>query len=271
MANDPAAIAPDAKQVENPSRTLLAPPAQRSRARFARSARWRRLTPLLWLLPLFGVMTGAFFCLRNAWIDVNSSREAIYFRYLGGRIEWSSEMEGQVRGQVVGISLANAGRMGRVTDADVRRLARLPRLESLDLSQCGSVTGAGLQVLAGLTALEHLYLGDGEIPGPRVTDAELVNVSRLTRLKSLSLAGSSITDAGLARLKGLNNLEHIDLKGTRVTDAGLATLKQLPRLQCVFLERTCVTGQAALDLLRARPGLEVHHEILDDEASSNEN
>ena len=89
-----------------------------------------------------------------------------------------------------------------VVDADLRHVARLPRLETLDL-------------------------GD-----TRITDAGLVHLRGLTRLEELSLDHTQITDAGLANLKGLRNLRILWLEESRVTHDGIASLRQsLPHAQ----------------------------------------
>jgi hypothetical protein len=110
-------------------------------------------------------------------------------------------------------------------------------------------------------------------------------LSRLRRLKSLSLRSVAITDAGLSCLKEIPQLEELDLSDTRVTDAGLPHVAELPNLQSLSLGWTHVTdgglkqlkGMAALqhlnvlstsvtragavDLAGALPGLEIVREL----------
>ena len=60
-----------------------------------------------------------------------------------------------------------------------------------------------------------------------LTDAGLVHVSRLTKLKRLTLEDTQVTDAGLVHLSGLSNLQWLDLWGTKVGYTGLVHLKGL--------------------------------------------
>jgi hypothetical protein len=79
--------------------------------------------------------------------------------------------------------------------------------------------------------VDHVDLSVSSIP----SDHLIVQVGRLTRLKSLVLSGPCITDAELAYLKGLTSLEHLVLNNTQVSDAGVN------------------------DLMRGLPSLTVHH------------
>ena len=55
-----------------------------------------------------------------------------------------------------------------------------------------------------------------------------MHLKGLTGLQTLSLS-NKITDAGLVHLKGLTKLKELDLYGTNITDAGVTDLqKALP-------------------------------------------
>ena len=63
-----------------------------------------------------------------------------------------------------------------------------------------------------------------------MSDASLVHLKGMTRLRELQLSYTQISDEGVAHLKGLASLEEIDLTGTRVSAAAVATLREaLPR------------------------------------------
>ena len=65
----------------------------------------------------------------------------------------------------------------------------------------------------------------------RVTDAGLVHLKGLHKLKTLILWGA-ITDAGLENLKELKQLESLGLAGTNVTREGVKRLRQaLPKCE----------------------------------------
>ena len=75
----------------------------------------------------------------------------------------------------------------------------------------------------------EVYLPGPEVPGPEVTDASLAHLAGLTALERLYLYGNPITGPGLAHLTGLTALKELSLYNTQVTDAGVAELrKRLP-------------------------------------------
>ena len=88
------------------------------------------------------------------------------------------------------------------------------------------VTDAGLVHLEGMTRLKRLNLY-----GTKITDSGLAHLEGLTQLQTLDLAYTTITDAGLVHLKGLTQLKSLSFQGTQVTDAGLVHLKGLTRLE----------------------------------------
>jgi hypothetical protein len=91
----------------------------------------------------------------------------------------------------------------------------------------------------------------------RGTDAELVQVGRLRRLKQLHRCGFAVTDAGLAHLKGLTSLQLLSLDKTRVTDAGLAHLEGLTSLKWLAVAKTKVTDAGVNDLRKALPNVKI--------------
>ena len=87
------------------------------------------------------------------------------------------------------------------------------------------------------------------------SDADLVQVGRLTRLERLSLTSSLITDAGLRHLRGMGTLRQLFLHASPITDEGLAHLNGLIRLQLLTLVDTKVTD-AGLPYLRGMRSLQ---------------
>ena len=63
-----------------------------------------------------------------------------------------------------------------------------------------------------------------DLNGTQVTDAGLVHLKGMTKLKELGLEGTGVTDAGVMHLKGLTTLEELRLYYTRITGAGIAEL-----------------------------------------------
>src|SRR6516162_2555351 len=111
-------------------------------------------------------------------------------------------------------------------------LAKLPPLQSLDLSR---TQVADLAPLKGLAALQRLNLSWTQV-------ADLAPLKGLTTLQSLDLSLTHVTD--LAPLKGLTTLQSLDLRRTQVAD--LAPLKGLAALQSLDLSWTQVADLAPL-------------------------
>jgi len=163
-----------------------------------------------------------------------------------------------------------------VTDAGLLHLAKLTKLERINLTSLTGVNGPGLAGLKNATALTEL-----DLTNSAVTDAGLEGIkdwghlrvlklpkgttdaglAHLTGLKALTVLqawdAEGITDTGLARLKGLGNLENLDLGGTRISDAGLQTIEGLGKLRYLGVGRTRVTEPAVQALRRKFPNLNV--------------
>jgi hypothetical protein len=91
----------------------------------------------------------------------------------------------------------------------------------------------------------------------QITDNRLVNLKKLSHLRSLYLKNTQVTDRGLEHLTALIELEHLSLDGTEVTDAGLLSLAGCTSLKTMSLENTHVTNTGVATLKRAMPGLDV--------------
>jgi Leucine-rich repeat (LRR) protein len=91
---------------------------------------------------------------------------------------------------------------------------------------------ADLVHIKGLSGLESLFLG-GTYAGPcPLMGQGLVNLQRMTKLRSLMLDFTSITDDHLAHLKSLNALETLSLhRNKQLNGEGLVHLKNLSALR----------------------------------------
>jgi hypothetical protein len=147
-----------------------------------------------------------------------------------------------------------------VTDEGTRYLADKTELAQLNL-RWASITDAGLVHLSRLNKLKELCL-PGAVPpgpayGPRITDAGLPRLAGLAGLGILDLSGQPITDAGVRRLVPLRSLKSLYLAGTKVTDAATPALSQMPGLEEIALDETQITdaGLARLKPLAKLRGL----------------
>jgi beta-lactamase regulating signal transducer with metallopeptidase domain/Leucine-rich repeat (LRR) protein len=150
--------------------------------------------------------------------------------------DWDSLIREMNQNSVPGLSLTQA------TDSDVRRLAEIKGLRSLELANA-SITDAALTYIAGLPELWAL-----DLTRTKITDVGLEHLQGLTGLQRLRLSGTQITDAGLAYLKGMTGLQVLWLYDTAVTDAGLAHLKGLTGLQQLVLINSKISDAGLADL-----------------------
>ena len=110
----------------------------------------------------------------------------------------------------------------RVTDEGLWHLARMPRLERLDLSGC-DITDHGLAVFRQLPELREFYLHHHG----GLSDEGLANLAFCERLERVDLLGSTAGDGVIRALTGKPGLRHFK-SGTQVTDLGLPLLHQFP-------------------------------------------
>ena len=138
----------------------------------------------------------------------------------------------------------------RVTDAGMATVEGLVNLQLLAVERT-KVTEAGLASIEKLSELQTLWIGNGV----HVTDAGLVHLQNLTKLRRITLWGAPLNGTGLKYFKDLKQLEGLGLSDTRITDDGLAHLQSLPQLRKLQLGRTRVTD-AGLEKLESMAALE---------------
>lgn len=122
--------------------------------------------------------------------------------------------------------------VNRLRGPGLAHLAQLPRLEFLRLNGTG-LGNRPLHHLTGSTSLRSLTLFGGELG---ITDAaapELADMTHLEELRFVWIEG--ITDAAMVHLKSLRRLRLLDLHSTRVTDAGLTHLTALTEMEDLTL------------------------------------
>jgi Leucine-rich repeat (LRR) protein len=118
---------------------------------------------------------------------------------------------------------------------DLAPLAAQPGLHWLNLGRCSGVTN--FAVLAGLTALESLALGETGC-------SNLAFAASLPDLRELDLWGDAVTD--LAPLTGATNLARLELNGNHVTNAA-------PLASCTNLQWLSLNGNRVGDLAFTTP------------------
>jgi hypothetical protein len=111
-----------------------------------------------------------------------------------------------------------------LTDAGIRRLARMPQLQELALGGWTSpITDHGLEALRDLTELRRFAACWTQ----GISDRGLANLAFSDRLEDVNLLGTPAGDGTLQALAGKVHLRRLRT-GRAVTDAGLGLLHQLP-------------------------------------------
>jgi hypothetical protein len=138
-----------------------------------------------------------------------------------------------------------------IDDEGLAQLAKWTNVRHLFFNGCPNVTDAGLRHLARLPKLEVLELYE-EGGGMVITDAGLAHVGRIEALRCLHIANMpKITDAGLAQLHRLSNLRKITIRRTGVSAEGLKQFyKALP--DCHVVSDMFVPGAAEVQRIVVR-------------------
>ena len=139
----------------------------------------------------------------------------------------------------------------RVSDADREKLEALVRPRDAP-----GVTDAGLKYIGKLARLEVL-----DLSGTWVTDAGVAELEGLARLRELNLSALGITDAGLDHVVKMARLESLNLGGTRVTDRGLVRLLELGELRSLTVSGAGVTAEGVRRLRAALPQCAISSEF----------
>lgn len=92
-------------------------------------------------------------------------------------------------------------------------------------------------------------------PGTSLTNSDLVEISKLSNLRSLNLVGTGVSDAGLVHLEQLRNLTHLNLGGQPITNNGIQYLAKLKNLKEIDLTATRVTPTGIQNLTLSISGL----------------
>jgi hypothetical protein len=160
--------------------------------------------------------------------------------------------DAQLVPEALEIHTANLESDKHLQDHELTRLANLPQLDTLNLSNT-SIGDEGLAALGELPALRHLFLVNTQ-----VTDAGLRQLGRFTQLTTLFVTSNAVTDDGLAGLSELTALNELLLVNCPLTDAGLLHLESLHSLRVLRLNGCRVTAGGVAALQNALPACSVY-------------
>lgn len=147
---------------------------------------------------------------------------------------------GWIRSHLVGLDRLNGISLNytRAGDEGVRHILQFKSISFLNLHSV-DVSDEGLQGISSLLRLEQLNLSNN----PRITDASMEHLRKVSNLKQVQLGGTSVGDEGLRILaeSSLPRLVELDICETRVSDRGLEHLTVFSGLRELCLESTLVS------------------------------
>jgi internalin A len=147
-----------------------------------------------------------------------------------------------------------------ITDEGLKSIAELSELTDLLVWFPQKTTPDGWKPLGRLTKLRSLSLAGGNVPKPEggnVTDAVIAHLAPLTELEQLELVGTGVTDAALATVGKFAKLTVLRIESSAtVTDAGLKSLTKLKGLTSLKLNYASVSDES-LKVLTGFPKLTV--------------
>jgi len=126
-------------------------------------------------------------------------------------------------------------RWAHIADSDLAVVAKMPRLELLNLNET-PVSSDALIHASRAKSLRQL-----ELHHTKISDAGLSHVAGLPQLKRLRLSGTDVGDEGVRHLRGLEGLIDLNFEHTNIGDQALEDVSRLTHLQRLDLSLTRVT------------------------------
>lgn len=130
--------------------------------------------------------------------------------------------------------------------ADAKGTIKVPKGKSIQLE----VVKEQDVDFALLKRIPPQILDSMDLSQTKVTDEDLANVKRFTRLKEIDLSDTNVTNKALEHLSSMKSLRKIWLDNTHVDDEALASLAELSKLQKLSL-KDCNVTDAGIDKLKA--------------------
>jgi len=100
-----------------------------------------------------------------------------------------------------------------------------------------------LTLVAGLPDVTQLG-----IQNPKMTDAGMVLVAKMSKLTVLNVASSAVGDRGMEAITALTHLQYLGLKGTKITNAAIPSIARLTALVNLNIADTQITDAGVAPL-----------------------
>jgi hypothetical protein len=121
----------------------------------------------------------------------------------------------------------------KVTIAGLNRLNGLSRMERIHIHHLKR--GGAILDLSGMTNLEDIILSFERKSADVFTDADLVSLAGLKRLKGLQIGPRGYTDKGVASLRGLTGLKKLSIGGAGLTDEAFRHVGKMKKLELLHV------------------------------------
>ncbi len=146
--------------------------------------------------------------------------------HAGDVTDWVAGLGGKVQRDAAGNVVAVNLRGTWVDDMEMIDIARLPKLQRLDLSHT-RITDEGMLHLKPASQIEDLNLYYAEW----VTDQGMTAIRNWNKLKRLDVRGTRISNGTLEIVSHMPQLEALDISNTQITDNGMDLLITLTNLK----------------------------------------
>jgi hypothetical protein len=117
------------------------------------------------------------------------------------------------------LGLVEVGKLGKVTERGMAKLASLSRLIVLDLQNPTAVDPSFIRLLTAISTLRTVKISGGQIG-----DSEVKELVQCQGLYTISLHFTLVTDTSLELLAKMQNLRNLGITKTKVTEAGVKKL-----------------------------------------------
>jgi Leucine-rich repeat (LRR) protein len=144
----------------------------------------------------------------------------------GDLADWVAGLGGKVQRDAAGNVVAVNLRGTWVDDVEMIDIARLPKLQRLDLSHT-RITDEGMLHLKPASQIDDLNLYYAEW----VTDQGITAIKNWKKLKRLDVRGTRIANGTLEIVSHMPQLEALDISNTQITDNGMEMLIPLTNLK----------------------------------------
>jgi Leucine-rich repeat (LRR) protein len=146
--------------------------------------------------------------------------------HAGDVTDWVAGLGGKVQRDAAGNVVAVNLRGTWVDDVEMIDIARLPKLQRLDLSHT-RITDEGMLHLKPASQIEDLNLYYAEW----ITDQGMTAIKNWKKLKRLDVRGTRISNGTLEIVSHMPQLEALDISNSQITDNGMDLLITLTNLK----------------------------------------